>query len=341
MVPTLFGITLVVFAAMHAMPGDPVDALSASDAGTMEHGTSIEARAERVRADNLLDRSLLVQYAHFVGPFDLSPSGHRWFGGTGARPWHGLLVLDFGHEIQRRDVDVASEIGRRLLVTVPLALSAVILTYLLAVPLGVWAAARAGTKRERAVALGLFLLHAMPVFWLGLLFVLAFGATGLSWLPVIGLHDKDASSFSALGYALDALRHALLPVLTLTLGGLAYVSRHVRAGVLANLRADFVRTARAKGLAERDVLTRHALRNALLPLITLLGSVLPALVAGSIVVETVFGIEGVGRYVFEGVLARDANVVLATTVVSAVATMLGILVADVAYTLADPRIRHV
>jgi peptide/nickel transport system permease protein len=121
---------------------------------------------------------------------------------------------------------------------------------------------------------------------------------------------------------------------------MAYLSRQVRGGVLSTLREDFVRTARGKGLSERDVLLRHALRNALLPLITLFGAVLPALVAGSVVVETVFGIEGVGRYAWEGMLQRDTNIVLATTVVSAVATMLGILIADLFYAAADPRIRH-
>lgn len=340
MVPTLFGITLVVFLAMHAVPGDPVDAASATDGGAHAVGVDLEARAARLRADNALDQPLWKQYAHFVGPFDLTPKGHAWFGGSGEHPWHGLLVLDFGREVQRPDIDVAREIGRRLWVTVPLAILAVLITFLVAVPLGVWSAARAGTRRERALSLVAFLLHAVPVFWLGLLLVLALGATGLGWLPVIGLHDKDADTFGAFERVLDTALHAILPVLTLSLGSVAYVSRQVRSGVVATLREDYVRTARAKGVRERDVLVRHALRNALLPVITLLGAVLPALVAGSIVVETVFDIDGVGRYAFEGVLARDANIVLATTVVSAVATMVGILIADLLYAAADPRIRH-
>ncbi|MBL8859423.1 MAG: ABC transporter permease [Planctomycetes bacterium] len=340
MVPTLLGITLVVFLAMHAVPGDPGDVVLGSDAGSQPGGVDIDAAAERIRKENLLDAPLALQYLHFLGPFDLSPGGHEWFGGSGAQPWHGILALDFGREFQRADVRVGAEILRRAAVTAPLALAAILLTYLIAIPLGVWSAARAGTRRERLVGLLLFLLDAVPVFWLGLLLVLAFGATGLGWLPVIGLHDKDARELGALARIVDTLRHALLPVLTLTLGSLAFLSRQVRGGVVAALREDFVRTARAKGVREREVLTRHALRNALLPVITLVGAIFPALVTGSIIVETIFDIEGLGRYAYEGLLARDTNIVLGTTVVSALFTMVGVLVSDILYAVCDPRIRH-
>lgn len=337
MIPTLFGITFVVFLAVHLAPGDPS---IAREGIVIEANNDIERAAARVRAENLLDEPLWKQYAHFVGPFDLSRAGHAWFGGTGAHPWHGLLALEFGREIQHSQVDVASEIGRRMLVTVPLSLAAILLTYLIAIPLGVWCAAKSGTRRERGVSLLLYLVHSLPTFWLGLLLILVFGATGLGWLPVIGLHDKDADTMSASARVFDTIVHAVLPVLALSLGGLAYLSRQVQSGVVAVLREDFMRTARANGMSERRALVRHGLRNALLPVITLFGAVLPALVGGSIVVETVFGIEGVGRYAYEGMLQRDTNIILGTTVVTAVATMLGILLADVAYAVADPRIRH-
>lgn len=337
MIPTLFGITLVVFLAVHAAPGDPT---IAREGIVIESNSDIASAAARMRAEHLLDEPLWKQYAHFVGPFDLSREGHTWFGGTGARPWHGLLALQFGREIQHSSVDVGSEIGRRLLVTVPLSLAAVLITYLVAVPLGVWCAARSGTRRERWVSMLLYLAHSLPTFWLALVLILLFGATGLGWLPVIGLHDKDADSMSALARCFDVVAHAVLPVIALSLGGLAYLSRQVRGGVVAVLREDFMRTARANGLSERDALVRHGLRNALLPVITLFGAVLPALVGGSIVVETVFNLDGVGRYAYEGMLLRDTNIILATTVISAVATMLGILLADVAYAIVDPRIRH-
>jgi peptide/nickel transport system permease protein len=337
MIPTLLGITLVVFLAVHAAPGDPS---LAREGVVIEANSDAASAVARVRAENLLDEPLWLQYAHFLGPFDLSPDGHVWFGGKGVHPWHGLLALEFGREIQHSNVDVASEIGRRLAVTVPLSLAAIVLTYLVAIPLGVWCAARSGTRRERWVSMLLYLLHALPTFWLALVLILVFGATGLGWLPVIGLHGKDADTLSTTGRILDVIAHALLPVLALSLGGLAYLSRQMRGGVVAVLREDFMRTARAVGLSEREALLRHGLKNALLPAITLFGAVLPALVGGSIVVETVFGIEGVGRYAYEGLLQRDTNIILATTVVSAVATMLGILLADVGYAILDPRIRH-
>jgi peptide/nickel transport system permease protein len=170
--------------------------------------------------------------------------------------------------------------------------------------------------------------------------ILVFGATGLGWLPVLGTADKDAATFGPLARALDVIVHAILPVAALSIGSIAYVSRHVKSGVVEVLREDWMRAARARGLSEKRALVRHGLRNALLPVITLFASVLPALVGGSVVVETIFGLEGMGRYAYEGMLQRDTNIILATTVLSAALTLLGILLADLLYAFTDPRIRH-
>lgn len=340
MLPTILGITMVVFLAVHAAPGDPTVAALTSGEALMSSDIDTAARAARIRSENLLDQPLWRQYLHFLGPFDLSPRGSAMFGGSGESNWHGLLALDFGQEFQRSDVSVAREIRRRLRVTIPLALISVIVTYVIAVPVGAWCAARAGKRRERALSLVLFGLHSLPSFWLALLLILAFGATGLGWLPVVGLADKDASSMGFLERALDLARHAILPIAALSLGSLAYVSRQVKSNVVAVLREDWMRAARARGLSEGRALVRHGLRNALLPVITLLGSVLPALVGGAVVVETIFGLEGMGRYAYEGMLQRDTNIVLATTVLSATLTLVGVLIADVLYAWADPRIRH-
>jgi peptide/nickel transport system permease protein len=170
--------------------------------------------------------------------------------------------------------------------------------------------------------------------------VLLFGAAGLAWLPVVGLHDPDADSLSSAARALDLARHAILPVATLALPLLAYLSRQVKGEMVEALESDYVRAARARGVPEREVVLRHALRNSLLPLITLAASILPAAIGGSVVVETVFALPGMGRYAYEGLLARDLNVVVGTTAVSAVITFAAILMADLAYAAADPRIRH-
>ena len=335
LVPSFLGITLVVFLAVHLAPGDP--ALRESGDPSAAGST---ADVERFRAEHLLDRPLALQYLHFLGPFDLSPRGHRWFGGSGEHGYGGLLALDLGTEFHRPHVRIADELARRLAVTVPLTLAAALLAWVVAIPLGVWSAVRRGRKRERAVAIGLFALHSLPGFWLALLAVLAFGASGLGWLPVLGLHSAGASELGAFAWTLDLLAHSILPVLVLALGSLAYLARQVRASMLDALAQEYVRTARAKGLSESVVLRRHALRNALLPVITLAALALPALVGGSVIVETIFGLPGMGRYAYEALLERDFAVIQAVTALSACVTLVALLVADLAYAYADPRIRH-
>ena len=335
MVPTLFGITLVTFLLLRLVPGDAAAARIGSEGLA---GSRAEEVLAAFRREHLLDKPVWRQYAHYLGPFHLGPEGHKWFGGSGARPWHGLLAGDLGREFLRPGVTVAGELGRRLRVTVPLALCSMLLAYLIALPLGVWSAVRDGRPLARASTAVLFALYAVPTFWAGLMLQLALGKAGLGWLPVIGLHDKDAAELSGAAYAADTLRHAILPVACLTYGGLAYLSRQMRAGVLATIDADYVRAARAKGLSELRVVA-HAVRNALIPVLTLLGQMLPALVGGAILVETVFDVPGVGRYAYEGLMNREYNVVLGTVLCSALLTLVGLLVSDVLYAWADPRIR--
>jgi len=327
-VPTLLGITFLGFALLQLVPGDPAEvALSAGG----EKQVDAEALA-RFRHAYLLDQPLWKQYLHYLGPFDLSEEGHPWFGGSGAHPWGGLLVGDLKHEIHRPHVRVADELRRRLAVTVPLALSAVLLAYLLAVPLGILSALRAGRAFDRGAMAFVLLLYCVPSFWAALLLQMLFGATGLDWLPVIGLAGDDASF-------LDVLAHGVLPVVCLAHGTLAYLSRQMRAGLIETLASDYVRTARAKGLPERLVIGKHALRNALLPLATLLAGVFPALIGGAVIVETVFDLPGVGRYAYEALEQRDYFVVMATTTLGGFMTCLGILVSDLLTAALDPRIR--
>ena len=339
MVPTFLGITLLVFAAARATPGDAA-MLASSAAESADPSLDLQARRARFRAEHLLDAPLWKQYLHFLGPFDLSPRGHARFGGSGSHPWNGLLALDFGNEFLRPTVPVGEEIGRRLAVTAPLALLSTLLAFLIAIPIGVFAATRRGSGLERAASFVLYALHATPTFWLGLMLVLLFGAAGLSWLPVVGLHGPDAESLAPAARGLDLARHAILPVATLALPLLAYLARQVKGAMVEALESDYVRAARARGVPERRVVVRHALRNSLLPLITLAGSILPAAIGGSVVVETVFALPGMGRYAYEGLLTRDLNVVVGTTAVSAAITFAAILLADLAYAAADPRIRH-
>ena len=337
-IPTLLGITLVTFVLLRVVPGDPAS-LRFSDPSAPSTSASAEAVAH-FRAENLLDRTLAIQYLHYLGPFDLSARGHRWFGGDGEHAWHGLLAGDLGREYLRPNVSVGAELGKRLCVTVPLALISALLAFALAVPLGVLAALRRGSKFDVVSSFVLLALYAMPTFWMGLLLQLAFGSSGLGWLPVLGLHDKDASTLSAGAYAVDVAKHAVLPIACTTYASLAYISRQMRTSVLETARQDYVRAARAKGLPERVIVLRHIVRNSLLPTLTLVGSILPWLGGGSVIVETIFDIQGMGKYAYDSLVSREYDAVAGCVLVSAVMTLAGFLVSDLLYAWIDPRLRH-
>jgi len=342
MIPTLFGITVLTFAIMHLAPGDPAELRYSGAPGAAEAAEAgrIEQAIERFRREHLLDQPVWRQYLHYVGPFDLSEEGHPWFGGTGLNSWGGLVLGDMGRELFRPNVGVGGEILRRLRVTAPLALAALLLSYLLALPLGIYSCMRQGSVLDVTAAALVFLLYSVPAFWAALLLQLAFGANGLGWLPIIGLADQNAETFSFFGRLWDYLRHALLPVAVLTMGGFAYLSRQMRAGLLETIRQDYVRTARAKGLSERTVILKHALRNSLGPVVMLFATILPALIGGSVIVESIFDLDGLGNYAYGGLLQRDYFVVMGTTTFSALVTLVCILLADLAYAWLDPRVRY-
>lgn len=343
LIPTLFGVSILVFSLIKLAPGS-VEAMVVSGAAG-ESGAAaqadLEKKIQKFREDYLLDRSLLVQYFHYIGPFNLhAKHGHPWFGGNGDDKWNGLLSFDLGKEFLRPDVSVIDELGKRLKVTVPLALISVLLSYLIALPIGVFSAIRQGHPLEVGSTVTLFLLYAVPTFWAGLLLQMVFGVTGLDWLPVLGLNDKNADTFTTGEWWWDLVKHAILPIAVYSYGSLAYLSRQMRVGVVDSITQDYVRTARAKGLDEKVVIYKHVLRNSVIPIITLLASILPILIGGSIIVETVFEIPGMGRYAFEGLVKREYNVIMATTMFSALMTILGILMSDILYAIVDPRIRY-
>ncbi len=337
--PILLGISLVVFLGIRVAPGDP--SLAAVGVGQGGPGQQDAAGAvEALRHREGLDRSLLVQFLGFVGPLNTKPDGHPWFGGSGREPFGGILALDLGTEFGRPGVPIAGELAKRLRVTLPLALISMFLVYACALPLGIFSARRSGTRVDLALSTWLLLLYSVPAFWAGLILIMGFGITGLDWLPTLGLHAKDAQGLGSWAYAWDLFLHSILPVLCLTYGGIAYLSKQMRVGLLEVLGADYIRTARAKGLSERRVIFKHALRNALLPVITLFASLFPMLIGGALIVEVIFDLPGMGRYAYEGLLARDYGIIMATTMLSAVMTLAGMLLSDLAYALVDPRIHY-
>jgi len=328
MLPTLLLATLVAFALLHLAPGSPVDARGE---GSESQGIGSAAAVERFRREHLLDQPIWRQYLNYLGPFDLSPRGHASFGGSGERPWGGVLCGDLGGELLQPGVRVGEQIAQRLSITLPLMAAALLLGYAIAIPLGVFSAVRRGTRGERVLSYAGFLLYAVPVFWAGLLLQVAFGRRGLDWLPV--LWPAGASELR------PVLAASILPVVCSGYAVAVYVARQTRASMLEVLGSDWIRTLRARGIPERTIVWRHALRNASAPLCVHLGQVIPALVAGSVLVETIFDIPGMGTYLYRGLTLREYDVVTGVVLVCAGFACLGLLLSDLLHAALDPRVR--
>jgi peptide/nickel transport system permease protein len=300
----LLALSLIAFAILHLAPGDPAALLYGPDA--------TPADLAQVRAHWGLDRPLPLQY--------LSWLGHAARGDLGRSLADGRPV--------------AAVIGERLPATLLLAATALALAAGLGVALGTAAAARAGTALDRGLGLLATVGYSIPPFWLALVSILLL-AVSWGWLPSGGLSTPGRPVS-----ALDVLAHLILPASVLALHPLARFMRFTRAGLVQVLGQDYVRTARAKGMGERAILFRHAARNAAIPLITLLGLAAPQLLSGSAVVETVFGWPGLGRLMVEAAFQRNYSLLMGDILLVGVLVVLGSLLADVAYTLADPRIRY-
>lgn len=256
-----------------------------------------------------------------------------------ARYWHNLVRLDLG-ESSLTHRPVVEVIAERVPYSLTLALFSISLAYLLAIPIGVFSASRPGTPMDTGLTVGLFLLFSLPSFFTGtvLLKLLATGADRI--FPNGGLVTPDTEFYTALERLADVGWHLALPVVTYASSSLAALSRYARTGVIDVIRADFVRTARAKGLHELVVIVKHAARNGMLPILTLLGSLLATLVGGSVVIETVFNIPGMGLYLYEAIAFRDYNAVMGVILFSSVLTLVGVFLADLSYAFADPRISY-
>jgi peptide/nickel transport system permease protein len=257
--------------------------------------------------------------------------------------WRNLARLDFGVSLTSREPVVATLLSK-LKYSLTLSVGSLILAYLIAIPLGIFSAVKKGTRIDRGLTLGLFMLYSLPSFFVATLLLYFFSAgsnwESLRWFPIGGWQSRDASELTTLGQWADIAWHLVLPMICMTYGWLAALSRYMRSGLLEVIRADFVRTARAKGLPERVVIGKHALRNGLLPILTLLGGLLPAVLSGSVIIEYIFGIPGMGLWVVEAINQRDYNVILAVELFSTVLVLVGLLLTDLSYALVDPRIRY-
>ena len=276
-----------------------------------------EAR-ERLQKFYGLDKPLPVQYINWL---------------------KRLAVLDLGRSFSSDGRPVIDKIKERLPVTLSLNLIALMLEFGLAIPIGIMAAVHRDTLLDKGVTVFVFLGFAVPTFWLALLLMYLFGVK-LNWLPLSGLHTLGYETKGFFYYFWDMARHLLLPILVASFGSLAGVSRYMRSAMLQVIGQDYITTARAKGLTERVVIWKHALRNALLPLITLIGFSIPGLIGSSVIFESIFAIPGMGQLFYQGVMARDYPLVMGILVIGAALTLVGNLIADICYALADPRIRQ-
>ena len=279
-----------------------------------------------------------------------APRGAEWelsFGGkvrmlfldTGfAAFWKSLATFDLGTSFLHRR-PVWDLIVERLHVSLTLSLGALLLAYVIAIPLGILSAATHRSVPDRAVSVALFAVYSIPVMFLGVLLREYLGVDA-DLFPVSGIESAASARMTALERIVDRLHHLALPLVALTAASLAAYSRYMKAGLLDIIRADFVRTARAKGLSEFVVVVKHAARNGLIPIITLLGASLPVLIGGSVIVERIFGIDGMGKLVLESVRQRDYAVIMGLNVLTAILTMVGIFLADLFYAVADPRISY-
>lgn len=325
LIPTFLGITLVGFLVMRLAPGDPAELRAAGGLGgareavvARDKRSAVDEALAQWRAQYGLDRPLHIQYGVWL---------------------KNLVTLNFGESFKDNQ-SVWSKIRERLPVTIRLNVFSILLVYIIAIPLGIFSATHSNSWSDHTLTFGAFVLFAVPLVWaatMGIVFLC--GGDFLYLFPPAGLYSLDYSpEWSLWDKIKDQAWHLFLPVVLLSYDGFAGLSRYMRASMLEVLGQDYVQVARAKGLSERIVVLKHVMRNSLIPMVTILASILPGLIGGSVIIETIFSIPGLGQLGYEAVLARDYPIVMALFTVSAMLTLLGILISDLLLAAVDPRI---
>jgi len=310
-VPLLIGITFISFFIMQMAPGEPMSQQM------MLNPEATPQALERFREIYGLNDPIYVQY-------------YNWL--------KRIVMLDFGRSFSPDRRPVFDKVTERMPITILISALSMLLIFSIAIPIGVVSAVKQYSLFDNLTTLFVFIGFAVPTFWLAILLMLLFGVR-LEWLPVSGFRSLNFDEMSAFGQFIDVARHLILPVFVSAFGGIAGISRYTRSNMLEVIRQDYITTARSKGLSEKIVVYKHALRNALLPVITILGLSVPGLIGGSVIFESIFAIPGMGKLMYDAVMSRDYTVIMGTLFISSVLTLLGNLLADVGYAVSDPRIR--
>jgi len=311
MFPLLIGITLISFIVIHLAPGEP------TDLQTQFNPKASSLAKQRLREIYGLDKPLHVQYLMWL---------------------KRIVLLDFGRSFSPDNRKVLDKIKERIPITITINILSLFIIFCISIPIGVLSARFHYSFFDKVITLFVFAGFAIPTFWLALLLMIFFGVN-MGWLPISGLHSMNYQELSLLEKFFDMAKHLIMPLFVATFGDLASLSRYARSNMLEVIRQDYITTARSKGLSETKVIGKHALRNALLPVVTILGFSIPGLIGGSVIFETIFAIPGMGQLFYMSVMARDYPVIMGILVIGAVLTMIGNLVADISYAVADPRIR--
>jgi peptide/nickel transport system permease protein len=319
-IPTLIAITIITFAISHLAPGDPTELKVGVSQESMkaDEKSQLNEQAKNYYKQKWgLDKPIYMQY--FI-----------WLG--------NMATGDFGNSfVDNRPV--LTKIVERLPVSMPIIIMTILIEYMVAIPIGIFSAARQYSFRDRFTTVILFILYSLPTFWIATMaIVFLANVEYFKIFPTSGLTTLGSDDWSFGARLWDRIWHLILPVLCYSYPALAFLSRQMRGSMLEVIRQDYIRTARAKGLKEKVVILKHALRNSLIPIITLFGSVFPALVGGSVIIETIFSVPGVGQLAFQALVARDYPLIMAELVLAAVLTLIGLLVVDILYAVVDPRI---
>lgn len=317
-IPTFFGITLITFLIIQLAPGNPISMKIQQLGGEGIKSETVSRQViEETKKLYGLDQPMHVQYLKWV---------------------KRVVTFDFGDSYKDHR-PVIDKIKDALPVTLLLNFLSIVVVYVISVPLGIYSALHPTSVFDKIMTFLLFLMYSLPSFWIAMLLIMYFGGGDhLNLFPIVGLISPGFDQLPLLGKIGNVVWHLVLPVVVLTYAELAFLSRFSRAQLLEVVRQDYVRTARAKGLPERTVIFKHALRNALIPFVTMMGGLLPAMIGGSVVVEQIFSIPGMGNLGFEAVLSRDYPTVMAIAAIEAMLTLVGLLISDVLYVIVDPRI---